>query len=255
MSRKDEYLDEFAHLEAALDQGQVPAALTPMLRGIKDKLLAEKARYLASFENDSGRTQTPAMGVIESYAEKTETPEPFFGTNLKSRNRIRLVLSQASVDETTGQIHKEGVISEMVMTEKQFGDIIGSQNRGSGLPVTQIVRNGETLEPFESMADPSKDNDAKVLGNVNTDAGLGKPLANIRAALEAAHASTGRLKAADSKALARNLGSAFGNLKSTAGYRVDSVSELYAKKTGEAALTVHLDARSQHKALTQQKDQ
>ena len=248
MSRKDEYLDKFTHLEAAIDSGQVPPALTPMLKNMKAKLLAEKARYLAQWENAAGRTQIPGMGIIESYAEKTETPQPFFGTDIKSRNRIRVRISQASVDENTGKIYKEAVISETVMTEAQFGNIIGSQNRGMGEPVTQLIRNGESVEAYNPDNDASKENTLRTLRNSEKDPGIGYQLSKIRQALTEAH-EEGRMKKAESSDLARDLSFTHGNMRSNAGFQVDQVSKMYAHKVAEAALTIHLDAGSLNRPL------
>jgi hypothetical protein len=245
---KASYAEKFACLESAIDPQRIPAGLESVADSLRKKLAAEKTRYLASFENEHGRQQMPSMGIIETFAEKTEEPEWFFGSDIRARNRIRVILSQASVDPQTQEIVKESVISESVMTEKQFADIISSPNRGSGMPVTQTVRLGQKLEPFDPNKDQSKHNASAILSRIGLDEGLSKSIHETRKAIEEA-LEAGRIPKSTSKSLARNLGAMVRNLPRNSAFKVDQITEMYAKKVSEATLVIHLDARSQHKQL------
>lgn len=253
LSYKDQYLEQMSHIEAAIDPARIPVGLEAVAKSLRQKLMDEKARYLASFENEHGRLQMPSMGIIETFAEKSEDPEWFFGTEIRARNRIRVVLSQASVDPETQEIVKESVISESIMTEKQFADVISNQNRGSGCPVTQAVRLGARLDPFEPSMDPSKNNSDAILSRIGEDGGFSDSIGRARDAIEQA-LDRGRMPKADAQKLARNLNAMVDNLPSNAGYKVDRISEMYAKKVAEASLVIHLDARSQHKQLKLKED-
>lgn len=247
------YQETFSAIGTVLNEVDVPASLEPMVRSLKQKLESAKAEYDGWFEGTDGRVRTPSMGVIEMTSEKSEEPRYYFGTPLKARDFIRLRVFQASLNPNTEEVFKEELISEVVLTEKQFGDVICQPGRGTGFPTTQLVRNGDAVPPYDPERDPSKEDMKRLASGIGSDARVAEVLGHVRDAVGKARAE-GRLKKGEGKGLARSLLISMENIPSNAGYRVDQMSEAYAERISEAMLLVHLDIRSEQAKLGHQKD-
>lgn len=244
MTYREEYLKKFDALERSLDADKIPAGFEAMGQRLRDKLQAEKERYLAQFTpRDSRRTSAPSMGVVELTTEKTENPGWFFGSDLRSRNRVRLTLNHASVDMETQKVFTEGVVAELVMSEKQFADVILNLDWGQGFPVTQWTRLGKTLKPATPDEDPTKQNFQKILSGAVRAGSLSESIQDIREAIQDAETS-GRIAKREAETLASNLESSVGLLAPNTAHSMERISEEYSKRVNEASMVLHIDART-----------
>lgn len=248
MMRKDDILKSFQALEIILDESPAASSMQKTVNSLKEKLKKEKDTYLARFSEREDRVMTPSMGLIEMISEKTDEAQYYFGSPIKARDRIRIRVYQASVNPKTEEIYPEEMVSDIIMTEKQFGDVLSQPGRGTGFPITQLVRGGVDIEPYDASKDPSKGDLKRLTDAIGEDHKVTDSVDEIRHALEEAKKS-GRMKKKDGENLARNLKAHVGNIPSNASYRVERISEAYASRVSESIMTLHLDIRSEQAKL------
>jgi len=253
MTEREKYLEKFYHLERAIQEGKVAEQLQGVMDSLSKKLAAERQNYEQMFEGPQGHITQPSMGVIETFVEKTPEPEYYFASDIRSRNRVRVLLSRASVDPETKEIRKGDAISEAVMTEKQFADVISNPNRGSGFPVTQTVKNGDPIAPYDATLDPTKSAMKDLLEAATTPDHLDKQLEEVNALLESAE-DTGRISKKEIDAVKKTMKAGIHMIVANGTFRVDRVTEEISKLATEASLAVHLDVRSHGKMLTKKGD-
>lgn len=253
-TRKESILKEFEALEAVLEEAPQAANFQKTVNSIKAKLQAEKDQYLSQFEESDTRVKVPSMGMIEMVSEKSESPQYYFGSPIKARDHIKIRVYQASVNPKTEEVMPEELVSEVVMTEKQLGDILSQPGRGTGFPVTQVVREGQAIEPYDPAGDPGKADMNRLQDAIGEDPYLAKTFQGIREKLEEAK-EQGRLKKKDGAQMAHNLRSATRNLPSNSKFRVDQITEAYSERVAECALALHLDIRSEQARLSYKKDE
>lgn len=248
MSYKDQYLEKFEAYKQLLENGKVPESLKPMVRSIRKKLEAEESSYRDRFENSSGRVQMPSMGLVEMTSEKTDEPEYFFGSRIRSRDRIRVRVYQASLNPETEEIFKETLLSDTVMTEKQLADVISNPGRGTGYPTTQIVRMEEAVEAYNPEKDPGKSDLKRLRDGLGQESRVDLFREKSRKVLEEARAA-GRLKKSDGVDLASTLKAGTEGMADTARYQVGRMAKTYADTIAEAQMTIHMDIRSEQAKL------
>jgi len=240
MSYRDEYLEKFDVLERALSEDLVPEGFEALGDQLREKLSAEKSNYLSQFSvDDPDRITAPCMGILELISEKTEAAEWFFGSDLRSRNRIRIRLSHASVNTKTQEVFKEGLISDIILSEKQFADVILNLDWGHGFPVTQLTRLGVDLEPVTREDDPTRHNFDITLDGVRTTGFVDEAIKELREAIK-----VGKIPKRDADNLAKDLYSSVSLLPDNAAHAMDRITEEYSKRVAEASLILHLDART-----------
>lgn len=252
-TRKEESLSKFRALEAVLEESPEAGTFLKTVASLKAKLAKEKEKYLSLFERSEERVMEPSMGLIEMTSEKSEQPEYFFGSPVKSRDSIRIRVYQASVNPQTEEIFPEELITDVVMTEKQFGDILSQPGRGTGFPVTQITRDGVDVPPYDPSFDPGKKDMKRLTDAIGGDHHFADMLQSARQDLLEAQ-EKGRMKKSDGQKMARHMMSLTNNIPSNAKYRVDRISEAYAGRVSESILTLHLDIRSEQVKLANKKD-
>lgn len=254
MTRKEQTLEKFEALKQVLAQGKVPESLKPMVRSIQSKLEAEAQEYRSYFENSEGRIQTPSMGMIEMTSEKTGEPVYFFGSSVKSRDRIRIRVYQASLNPQTEEIFKENLISDSLMTEKQLADLISNPGRGSGYPATQLVSLGKKVAPYDPSKDTSKINMEDLKSSLGVESRIEIFQEESRELLEKAK-ETGRVTKSEGKDLARTLRSGATGMAGGARFKVGKIAETYAEHISEAQMTIHMDIRSEQAQIGLNKDE
>ena len=252
-TRKEENLSHIRALEAVLDESPDTGTFPKTVASLKEKLAKEKEKYLSLFDESEDRIMEPSMGMIEMISEKSDQPEYFFGSPVKSRDRIRIRVYQASVNPKTEEISPEELITDVVMTEKQFGDILSQPGRGTGFPVTQIVRDGEEVPPYEASLDPGKKDLKRLTDAIGGDRHFGEMIQGVRKEVSEAK-EQGRMKKKDGQKIAHHMMALTRNIPSNAAYRVDRISEAYADRVSESMLTLHLDIRSEQAKLAHKKD-
>lgn len=247
-NRKSDILKSFQALEAVLDESPAASSMQKTVNSLKTKLAKEKDTYLSRFSEREDRVMTPSMGMIEMVSEKTDEAQYYFGSPIKSRDRIRIRVYQASVNPKTEEIYPEEMVTDIIMTEKQFGDVLSQPGRGTGFPMTQLVRDGADVEPYDASRDPGKGDLKRLTDAIGEDHNFTDTIDEIRGALEEAKES-GRMKKKDGEKLARSLQAHVSNIPSNARYRVERISEAYASRVSESIMTLHLDIRSEQAKL------
>ena len=248
LTQKDNTLEKFRALEAVLNESSASGSLGKTVEGIKKKLAAEKASFLSMFHESEDRVMMPSMGLIEMTSEKTEDANYYFGSPVKSRDLIRIRIYQASVNPNTEEIFPEELISDVAMTEKQFGDILSQPGRGTGFPITQVVRDGFDADPYDPKTDPTKSDFKRITESLGKTKDVKSRINQIRESLARAE-EKGRLGKKEGVELAQSMKSLSGNLPSNSRYRVEKISEAYASRISESILTLHLDIRSEQSKL------
>lgn len=245
MLRRKNYEGRMDIMLDAIDDGTVPSELNSALASLRKKVQAERDRYAALFQLDNDVHRQPSMGVIELAEEYRDTPQSYFGADVPVRSAVRLTVFQAYINRHTNEIVKGELLAEVVMSAKQFGDLVAAPNRGSGHPVTlvSIPTEGE-IAPYNPVNDPTKE----TLQRLNdprhrADGSASERLANIRALLGDAQ-DKGRMSKKEATTLQQAVQTLSGQLAGNTTFRVNRLSEEFQSRANEVSLNVHLDLKS-----------
>lgn len=259
MRLKHEYEGQLNLLLDAINEGTVPAHLQEALTSLRHKVQAEKDRYESFFQRDEQIHRQPSMGVVELAAEYSDTPQHYFGADVPVRSAVRVKVFQAYRDLTTNDICKADLLSEVVMSAKQFGDLIAAPNRGSGYPVTfvRIPFEGE-FAPYDPATDPTKESIQRLNDPVKrSDGRASERMSNLRKLMASAMES-GRITKKEASTLASAAHVLSSQMPSNTAYQINRLSEEFQNRTNEVSLNVHLDmnalAQKGRKRLKQEND-
>lgn len=116
----------------------------------------------------------PSYGMLGFYRVTHGGALPLFGSSIKHRDTLRLVLKTGSVSRelNTDWYYGDKTLFEVEMSATQFADLITNMNFGDGVPVT-IVRTENNWDipicPFVSKADIHKQEFSDSLDKVHKD--------------------------------------------------------------------------------------
>lgn len=242
MQRKNEYESRMDIMLEALNEGSVPDDLSQALASMTSKLQSERDRYASQFQLDNEIHRQPSMGVIELAEEFHDTPKQYFGADVPVRSAVRVKVFQAYVKRATNEIVKGELMAEVVMSAKQFGDLVAAPNRGSGHPVTlvSIPFEGE-FEPYNPANDPTKESLQRLNDKRNrADGNAAERLANIRRLMDDVR-EKGKVNKKEASTLQSAVRTLSGQMAGNTAYRVNRLSEEFQNRVNEVSLNVHLD--------------
>lgn len=152
-SEKEGLID---HLNSLIEAGVVPSSLQSAKESLMKKIQAEAERFNESFVSNSDVFKMPSMGVLKVTHEQIGEHKSLFGTDIKTCHQTRIQLYEAYQLKSDGSIFADKLIDEIVMSEKQFADLLVNTNRGPGYPVTVETLNGSPVAEYDPELDPSK---------------------------------------------------------------------------------------------------
>jgi len=235
------YASKYEHMITALEEGEVPASLLEAKDSLLKRLFKSRNDYLNQFMDDDEYYKMPAMGMIEVAHEICDEATSLFATDLKTKTLTRIRIYGARQSKSSGRVEKDELKTELVMSEKQFGEILLNTNSGIGYPVTMEIINGQQVEKYNQDIDPSK-NDMRFLRekmkkpSVQTD----RFMREIQEILLDAE-EKGKLGKHAASEIIHNLTMIPGYIVSNAAFDVERLSEEMQKRISEASLNLHLN--------------
>ena len=255
MQRKNEYEGRMDIMLDALHEGSVPTDLVQALESMTAKIQDERDRYASQFQLDNEIHRQPSMGVIELVEEFHDAPKQYFGADVPVRSAVRVKVFQAYVNRATNDIVKGDLLAEVVMSAKQFGDLVAAPNRGSGHPVTLVsVPSEGVIAPYDPSKDPTKESLQRLNDKRHrADGNAAERLANIRRLMDDVR-EKGKVNKKEAATLQGAVRTLSGQMAGNTAYRVNRLSEEFQNRTNEVSLNVHLDlnamASNQTKRIT-----
>ncbi|MFK8770162.1 hypothetical protein [Aeromonas caviae] len=234
----------------AVERKVLPDELNGPKGELLRKLKAELARYNALYQDDDEVYRTPSMGVVELKRETLPEPIYLFGTDIRAKEIVRLSVFSASQNARTGEVRKEGLLTEAIMSEYQFGEALMNANNGSGTPITLTYDSAVSIPAYS----PENDETKKTLGlladslNEISDQVDGF-IQDIKGIVEKAK-EKGRLGASDNKEIVKYTGYVTDHSLGNSAFHLKLLSEEMSKRSSEAALGLHISAnnlRIEHK--------
>lgn len=234
----------------AVEKKELPDALSGHKASLLRKLKAELARYNALYQDDGEVYRTPSMGVVELKRETLPEPTYLFGSDLRTKEIVRLSVFSASQDARTGEVRKEGLLTEAIMSEYQFGEALMNANNGSGTPVTLTYDSAINIPAYSIERDETKKTVGLIANSLNEISNQVDGFIQDMKGIVANAKEKGRLGASDNKEVIKYAGYVTDHSLGNSAFHLKLLSEEMNKRSSEAALGIHISAnnlRIEHK--------
>jgi len=228
---------------AAVEAKDVSGPLVAVRETLIKKIQAERDRLNSMFEMSDTTYRTPSMGVVELSHESLPESTPLFATDIRSKDIIRIKIFAASKNIETGAIIKEGLLTEFVMSEMQFGEAIVQAEGSKGYPVTIISDSAMDVPPYDPDLDATKGHMAALAEEISSHPEQVNNFMSEAKDILDRGADKGRLGKAEIEALSRKIGSVTLFSIDSGLYSVQLLSEAMDKRTNEAALNMNVSGK------------
>lgn len=239
-SANDEVLSS---LISELEKKELPQSMEASRQSLLKKLKTEQAKSRSSYVDDGSFYKTPSMGIVELSHESLSEPKYLFGTDVKNKDIVRIKVFSAYKNIVNGEILKDELLSEIVMSETQFGNVI-VKNDTKGSPVTIVHDFSEDVSEYDPDHDISKQNMSEVISNVTGPCPqVERFMTTVSAAINKAIAD-GKLNKRDSEQLCFTIKSVSSQVIGNNVFYVNRFTEEMGKRTDEAALNMNISVKN-----------
>lgn len=228
------------HLMRAVEGGAVPAELRAAQASLLEKIKTEQAAYRSGFFEDEDILVMPSMGVLEIKRETLDQPRFLFATDIKTPTLVRIRLHRAHLVKETGEVVCDELLSDIIMSEMQLGEILINSNTGEGFPVTIEALNGEEVPEYDPILDASKQRLALLRNKISsTCPQVDRFISEIESTLSGAE-DKGRASKADIAEMAKKLSCLSGYTVMNSVHDLEILGEELHHRINEASLNLHL---------------
>lgn len=234
----------FWHLNAAAKSGSVPAGMESVHQSLLNKIADGEKRYANRFIDNQEIIKTPSMGLMTITRESLPNPITLFATDLRASHICRLQIYEAHVNKVSGAIGKNALLLEMILSERQFGELMVHTNSGEGFPATMITYDDDRLEEYDENKDPTKLRMSRMMDKVMSSSEQVDGFVDKIKDILTSGQENGKLKKSQVNEIEKYLGMLAGHSVSNGSFAVEQVNEELFKRIEEASLSLHLSTNN-----------
>lgn len=231
-------VDKLKALRTVVLEGSVPSSLSKIKESTLQKINDRIAYLDELFYEDEDILRMPSMAILKISHTLNEEPQYYFHTDLSSQSEAQIEIYSASMDKKTGKPIREKLIHKLVMTEKQFGDLMVNHNRANGMPLTIEVMDGKVVGKFDADIDITK-NKMRNIRNASDVTNQTDRFARELQELVDKCDNAGRANKSDITEINKITGMMLGNFTSNARYSIGKLSSETNKRIVEAGVNTH----------------
>lgn len=233
----------FSQMLGAVESKELPVQLSAARESLRQKILAEIEHQDSLFEFSDEIYRTPSMGLVELSHESLPESISLFATDIRCKDIVRIKVYSACKNLVTGLVEKEGLISEVIMSETQLGNAIMNTSCGTGYPVTMLVDNGKEVEPYDESKDVTKRKMQELMQKINSHSSqVNKFMQELEELLKTGR-EKGRLGKNETKRAVELLKMVTDYSVSNGAYDLTLLTEEMFKRTNEAVLNLNVSGK------------